>query len=112
MDRFRDTNEIRGASPEKPRKVNLFESASFFADVHVLAPGQSQALHRHAKEDKCWLVLSGRGVVTAGGRDHPVGPGQMVWSPPGEDHGVRCEGPEDLRLLVFMAPHPKPPARA
>ena len=28
----------------------------------------------------------------------------------GEDHGVTALGPDDLRLLVVMAPHPKPPA--
>jgi quercetin dioxygenase-like cupin family protein len=112
MDRVRDVNEVQDGLPDKPRKVNLFESPRFFADVHVLRPGQSQAAHRHDGEDKCLLVLSGRGRVTTGGREHAVAPGHLVWSPAGEEHGVRCDGPEDLRLLVFMAPHPRPPRPA
>ncbi len=111
-DRVRDVNEVRGGSPDKPRKVNLFESPRFFADVHVLRPGQRQASHRHASEDKCVLVLSGRGVVEVAGEERAVEPGHLVWSPAGEEHGLRCDGPEDLRLLVFMAPHPKPPPAA
>jgi quercetin dioxygenase-like cupin family protein len=112
MDRVRDVNEVREGSPDGPRKVNLFQSPRFFADVHVLRPGQRQSAHRHAGEDKCLLVLSGRGVVATGGTEHAVGPGHLVWSPAGEEHGVRCDGPEDLRLLVFMAPPPKPPRTA
>jgi quercetin dioxygenase-like cupin family protein len=107
--RAKDTNRIVGGADAKPAKTNLFQSARFFLDVHVLKAGQSQAPHRHEKEEKLYHVLSGRGVVTTGGKDHAVGPGWTVWCPPGEEHGVRNDGPEDLRLLVFMAPHPKPP---
>lgn len=103
---IRDTEEIRGGAEAKPRKANLFASPRFFLDVHVLRPGQSQAVHRHAGEDKCWYVLSGRGVLVAGGREQALRPGLAAWSAAGEEHGVRCEGEDDLRLLVFMAPRP------
>jgi mannose-6-phosphate isomerase-like protein (cupin superfamily) len=109
MERAKDTNAIRRGSDAKPAKVNLFQSPRFFADVHVLRPGQSQPPHRHEREDKLYHVLSGHGVVTTGGRELPVGPGWAVWCPPGEEHGVRNDGAEDLRLLVVMAPHPQPP---
>ena len=52
MDRIRSVDEVREGSPDKPRKVNLFQSPRFFADVHVLRPGQSQAPHRHGGEDE------------------------------------------------------------
>jgi quercetin dioxygenase-like cupin family protein len=103
----RDTGTIREGRAEGVAKTNLFESPRFFVDVHVLRPGQSHRPHRHAGEDKVYHVLSGRGVVLAGGRQHRVGPGWTVWCPEGDDHGVTNEGPEDLRLLVFMAPHPR-----
>ena len=34
---------------------------------------------------------------------------RLVWCPAGEDHGVEnaADASEDLRLLVFMAPHPR-----
>lgn len=108
--RVRDTSAVRATRPDKPAKVNLFETARFFADVWVLRPGQTQAPHRHEREDKLYHVLSGRGRVLSGVEEHEVGPGQLAFCPAGEDHGVTALGPEDLRLLVIMAPHPKPPA--
>lgn len=107
-----DTGTVREGRPDKLAKVSLFETARFFADVWVLRAGQAQEPHRHGGEDKLYHVLSGRGRVTTGAEQHVVGPGEIVFCPAGEDHGVRNDGPEDLRLLVVMAPHPKPPPRA
>ena len=106
-DRCKDTRTITAGRDEKMAKHNLFETPRFFADVYVLRPGQCQALHAHAGEDKCYYVLSGTGVVIAGSERHRVEPGEIVWCPAGEDHGVENEGPEDFRLLVFMAPRPR-----
>jgi mannose-6-phosphate isomerase-like protein (cupin superfamily) len=105
--RIRDTNAFVEGSDEKLAKHNLFETPRFFADVYVLRPGQAQRAHVHGGEDKCYHVLSGRGVVTSGAERFAVGPGQIVFCPAGEEHGVENDGREDLRLLVFMAPHPR-----
>lgn len=111
MRRMRDTAELTEGRAEKMAKHNLFETARFFADVYVLRPGQAQARHRHGGEDKCYFVLSGRGTVTSGADTFAVTSGQIVCCPAGEDHGVTNDDPdEDLRLLVFMAPHPRPDA--
>lgn len=111
MSRMRDTNRITEAREDKLAKHNLFETANFFADVYVLKPGQAQAVHVHAGEDKCYHILSGRGRVTSGEEVFEVGPGEIVWCPQGAPHGI--ENPEgageDLRALVFMAPHPRRP---
>ena len=110
MDLLADLTAVRGAAPDKLRKVNLFETARCFADVYVLGPGQSQVAHVHAASDKAYVVLSGRGTVRVGDADHAVREGHAVFCPAGASHGVDNPGPDDLRLLVFMAPHPKPPA--
>jgi quercetin dioxygenase-like cupin family protein len=108
MTRLRDTNDVTEGRAEKMAKHGLFETPNFFADVYVLRPGQAQLVHRHAAEDKCYHVLSGRGRVTSGTEVYDAGPGQMVFCPAGEDHGVENTAAEgDLRLLVFMAPHPR-----
>ena len=107
MDHVRDTGEITEGREDKPRKENLFQTPQFFLDVHVLRPGQVAKVHVHEKEDKVYHVLSGRGVVTVGADEVEVGPGHAVHCPVGADHGVRNDGAEDLRLLVFMAPHPR-----
>jgi mannose-6-phosphate isomerase-like protein (cupin superfamily) len=108
MERMRDTTSITAGSQAKLTKHNLFETSRFFADVYVLRPGQAQAAHKHAGEDKCYFVLSGAGRVTSGAEQFEVGPGAMVWCPAGEDHGVLNPSESvDLRLLVYMAPHPR-----
>jgi quercetin dioxygenase-like cupin family protein len=107
MERRFDTRSIREGGEDKPRKVNLFETARCFADVHVLRPGQASKVHTHAAEDKCYHVLSGEGVVTVGTEEIGVREGHLVFCPAGEPHGVRNDGDGDLRLLVFMAPHPR-----
>lgn len=110
MDLVRDLAAITGGSPDKMRKVNVFETARFFCDVYVLRPGQAQAPHAHAASDKVYAVLSGAGAIRVGAERHDVRAGHAVVCPAGSDHGVENTGAKDLRLLVFMAPHPKPPA--
>ena len=110
MDLVRDVAAVTGSDPAKMRKVNLFETARFFCDVYVLAPGQRQTPHAHDASDKVYVGLSGRGAAQVGERRFEVAPGTAVLCPAGAPHGVENPGPEDLRLLVFMAPHPKPPA--
>jgi mannose-6-phosphate isomerase-like protein (cupin superfamily) len=109
MDLLRDVAAVTGAAKDRLRKVSLFETARFFCDVYVAGPGQSQAAHAHAASDKVYVVLSGAGTVTVGDARHAVREGHAVFCPAGATHGVENPGPGDLRLLVFMAPHPKPP---
>lgn len=114
MDRSRvkDTTSIREGRPDKPAKVNLFQTSRFFADVWVLRPGQGQATHRHEREDKLVHVLSGSGHARSGAGEHVLTPGSMLFCPASEDHSLENRGDEDLRVLVFMAPHPKPPVHS
>jgi mannose-6-phosphate isomerase-like protein (cupin superfamily) len=109
VDTLKDAAAVVGALPDKVRKANLFETARFFLDVYVVGPGQSQTPHVHDASDKVYVVLSGRGTVRIGTEAHAVREGHAVLCPAGASHGVENAGPQDLRLLVFMAPHPKPP---
>lgn len=110
MNLLADFDAVRGAAPDKLRKVNLFETPRCFCDVYVLGPGQSQTAHVHAGSDKVYAVLSGRGRVRVGDEVHEVRAGHAVFCPAGAPHGVENPGGDELRLLVFMAPHPKPPS--
>jgi mannose-6-phosphate isomerase-like protein (cupin superfamily) len=110
MDLVRDVAAVTEADADRLRKVNLFETSRFFCDVYVAGAGQAQSTHVHDASDKVYVVLSGRGRVTVGDARHEVREGHAVFCPAGAPHGVENPGPEVLRLLVFMAPHPKPPA--
>jgi mannose-6-phosphate isomerase-like protein (cupin superfamily) len=109
MELVKDVAAIVGGATEKLRKVKLFETPRFFLDVYVVAPGQVQTPHVHEGSDKVYVVLSGQGSVRVGEDVHAVREGHAVFCPAGQPHGVEGTGPGDLRLLVVMAPHPKPP---
>lgn len=104
----RDTNAVTEGRADKPAKVNLFQTPRCFVDVHILQPGQEAKVHAHAGEDKCYHVLSGRGRIVCGDETYDVGPGEIVFCPATVPHGAANDGDVDLRLLVMMAPHPRP----
>jgi mannose-6-phosphate isomerase-like protein (cupin superfamily) len=110
MDLSKDFGSVTGGSPEKIRKVNLFQTARFFVDVYVIVPGQEQAPHAHAGSDKVYAVLTGAGSARVAGERIPVRAGQAVFCPAGAEHAIENLGFEEMRVLVFMAPHPNPPA--
>ncbi|MEZ5066466.1 MAG: cupin domain-containing protein [bacterium] len=101
---------LRSFQPDKMRKSNVFETSRFFCDLYCLEPGQSQAPHAHAGEDKVYVVLEGEGTFQVDEEFEAVEAGFAVLAPRGSIHGVANEGPDRLVCLVFMAPHPKPPA--
>ncbi len=105
-------DSLRRFDPSKMRKNNLFETPRFFCDLYCLEPGQSQPAHSHEREDKLMLVLEGAGRLRAGEEERTLGKGEAMLAPAGEAHGVANDGPERLVVLVFMAPHPKPPPGA
>ena len=93
-------------SPEKLKKVSLFDTERFFCDVYCFQPGQSQKVHSHDGSDKIYYVLEGRGRVTVGSEERELGAGEITLAPSGEDHGVVNHSDEKLVMLVFMAPKP------
>ena len=103
-----DTHEIQEAQDEKPRKVAILDTPQLMVGANVLRPGQTAKLHTHVREEKTYLVLSGEGVVQVGEEAHRVRTGHLVHCPIGVPHGATNDGQENLRLLVIMAPHPKP----
>ena len=70
------------------------------------APGQAQAAHDHADQDKFYFVLEGEGVFTVGEETRTAGPGLAVWAPAGVEHGVANRGMRRLVRLVGIAPSP------
>lgn len=105
-----ELESLRHFSPEKMQKNNLFETSRFFCDLYCLEPGQSQKAHTHDGEDKVYVVLEGEGTFLVGEEERSVEAGHAVFAPVREVHGVTNDGPDRLVCLVFMAPHPRPPA--
>ena len=91
-------------------KVNLFETPRFFCDLYCLRPGQEQKVHSHAANDKIYYILRGEAKVVVGTESRRLGAGELVLAPAGAPHGIANESALDAVCLVFMAPHPRPPA--
>ena len=103
---FLDTNQAQRFSLEKLAKTNLFESPQMFCDIYGLEPGQAQKPHAHAGATKFYFVLEGTGTFQIGAERRELGPGELAWSAPGEEHGVENCSEQRLLLLVAMAPNP------
>ncbi len=106
MEVFKDARGAAAFSPEKMKKVNLFDTERMFCDVYGLSPGQEQTAHAHAGSDKVYYVIDGAGHFRIGDEERAVGSGTAVLAPAGASHAVRNPGPDRLTLLVFMAPKP------
>ena len=68
------------------------------------APGSEQGLHRHDTNEQVYVIVRGRGVMKAGGEEQEVGPGTLVFIPPGTDHAIRNTGAETLTFISATSP--------
>jgi len=93
-------------SAEKMKKNNIFQTPRFFCDVYCFEPGQEQIGHVHREQDKVYLVLEGNGTFLVGTDKQVLGPGQGTMAPAGEEHGVKNDSGQRLKVLVFVAPNP------
>jgi mannose-6-phosphate isomerase-like protein (cupin superfamily) len=101
-----DLESLVRFSDGKMLKLPVFDSEKYFCDLYCLRPGQDQRVHTHQESDKIYVVLRGKGSFHIGGEERELKNGQAVIARPGEAHGVRNVGDEDLVLLVFMTPKP------
>jgi quercetin dioxygenase-like cupin family protein len=80
-------------------------TGSLTVGVAELPPGVSEDFRPHRHEQaEAYYILSGEGIVTISGVEHPVRPGSAVFIPGGALHGAVNTGAHLLRLLyVFPA---------
>ncbi len=106
MEVFKRVSEVARFSSEKMKKNGVFETERLFCDVYCFEAGQAQNVHTHEGSDKVYFVLEGRGRFRIGGEQRDLGKDEAALAPSGEPHGVENPGPEQLKLLVVMAPRP------
>jgi quercetin dioxygenase-like cupin family protein len=93
-------------SPEKMARVALATTSRAQLDLYCLAPGQSQAVHTHADQDKIYYVLDGAGRFTLGGQPERLEAGDALVAAAGVAHGVANDGDRPLLVLVVVTPPP------
>ena len=96
-----------GTRPEKFYKATLFQGEALMVGLNCLEPGQVQAVHDHADQDKLYVVMEGSGRFTVGDEIREAGAGMVVWAQAGVPHGVENNGDTRLTVLVCIAPPPK-----
>ncbi|MFF4170681.1 cupin domain-containing protein [Streptomyces sp. NPDC001744] len=64
-------------------------------------PGGLSGEHRHTRTEEIYLVLHGHGEFLFNGRPHPVAPGSLALTAPGNVHGLRNTSDTDLDWWVI-----------
>jgi mannose-6-phosphate isomerase-like protein (cupin superfamily) len=73
----------------------------------VIQTGGEQRLHTHPPE-QVYFVLEGRGLMTVGSETQRVGPGDCIFIPSGQPHGLKNESDVPLRYFSAAAPAYQP----
>jgi len=106
MSNFKNISDALQFAPEKMKKNGIFETDRFFCDTYCFEPGQEQAPHTHAGQDKVYYVLEGSGVFKVGDEERDLGAGEIALAPAGSNHGVVNRSQQRLVTLVFVTPKP------
>nr|WP_082680475.1 cupin domain-containing protein [Oceanivirga salmonicida] len=70
----------------------------------TLKKGDSIGIHPHTNNEDTYIIISGTGIFTDGnGNETVVGPKTITIARPGESHGLRNEGEEDLVFIDLIA---------
>lgn len=106
MSDIKHFSDFIGTKAEKFHKDTLFMGDHLMLGINCLEPGQVQAIHDHADQDKAYIVMDGVGRFTVGETVRDVGAGHIIWAKAGVPHGVENPGQSRLAVLVCMAPPP------
>lgn len=68
----------------------------------VIQSGGEQRIHSHRPE-QVYFILEGNGLMTVGDEMQRVGPGDCVFIPSGQPHGLKNDGDETLRYFSAAA---------
>ncbi len=68
-----------------------------------IKPGGEQRIHSHAPE-QVYYVLTGQGLITVADETAHIGPGDCIFIPSEQPHGLRNDGKVLLRYFSAAAP--------
>jgi len=69
----------------------------------VFQPYQEFKQHSHARSEDVIVVLKGKGVIKLGDRKVDIQEGDVIYVPPGEQHGT-IAGNKEMVLISVQAP--------
>ena len=98
--RYRRPEGITSYLLASPRTCGAGELTTTLVDIE---PGGEQRIHRHSPE-QVYFILAGAGEMTVAGETRTVGPGDCVFVPSGNPHGIANRGEVLLRYFSAAAP--------
>lgn len=78
-------------------------------DISVYEPGAYVELHKHRAAEEIFYVISGQGKARVGEEVTLIGPGTLLWVPPGTGHAIVNTGTEPLKFLIIAYPRDNDP---
>jgi mannose-6-phosphate isomerase-like protein (cupin superfamily) len=73
------------------------------------APDSQQLLHAHPDSEQIYVIVRGRGRMIVAGEEQEVGPGTLVFIPPGAEHAIHNHTQEELVFVSAASPPWNPP---
>jgi len=67
-------------------------------------PGGEQRAHSHADSEQVYVIVRGTGRMHVAGDAEQVGEGDLVFIPPGAEHGIVNDGSETLVYVSAASP--------
>jgi uncharacterized cupin superfamily protein len=98
--------EAQAVKTDKLGEAVLFEDRTshrfpeFGINVHVLRPGQPNAMYHRENAQEAFLVLSGECVAIVDDEEHRLRRGDFLYTPPGTDHVLVGAGDGPCAILM------------
>ncbi len=73
--------------------------------VEIFSPGGKTPPNRHEIASEMFFVLKGQGRALCGGTATDIGPGDVLFIPPGHEHVIENTGAGKLYTLTVMMPN-------
>jgi quercetin dioxygenase-like cupin family protein len=105
MERVR-LRERAAFQAERMARHRLAATPRAQADLYCLRPGQSQAPHVHADQDKFYVGVDGRVRIRVGAETAWLEAGELVVAPAGVEHGLDNASDAPCVVLVLVVPPP------
>jgi len=74
---------------------------NFYMRRFELEPGGHTPRHQHPWEHEVY-ILEGEGSVFGGGRENRFRPGDVIYIPPGEEHGFAADAGQAVAFLCLI----------
>ncbi|MEG0294192.1 cupin domain-containing protein [Enterococcus sp.] len=106
-ERLFNINEVAQFDPEKGTKTIFYETDKTAGAVWCLEPGQEIPKHAHSGADDLWICIQGTGTFYPGNNEEvEITVGDLVFSRPGEQHGMKNTGTERFICVGVAGPIP------